>query len=364
MVLLRLARWLSQQAGVEVTTTFLRDGPLVSEFAKHGRVIPSGSVTSREGTLSQRAAGWWQAITGRPNDIRDFDVVYANTIVAGEFLSNIPRHTPIITHVHELAYWFGRVSSASLQHIEQRTCFFVAASVAVRDYLVNVRKIPANRVGVCYEFIDSNGVVRASEEECTRIRQSFGIPAEARVVTGSGCEFWRKGRDLIPILLACLCDWFPATHILWVGQSGTKEEEEQLDFDLERSRVKDRYHRVGEVADPIPYFSTGNAFALLSRDDPFPLVCLENIAIGNPVVCFEGSGGMPELVGQVPHWVVPYGHPHLMADRLNRIFADIGDTAAGVARLQEELGRRCVTDSAAAWIYAMIKNVVEQSRRT
>src|SRR5262249_48407495 len=43
-----------------------------------------------------------------------------------------------------------------------------------------------------------------------------------------------------------------------------------------------------------------------SREDPFPLVCLEAAALGVPVVCFEGAGGIREFVENDAGFVVPY----------------------------------------------------------
>ena len=43
-----------------------------------------------------------------------------------------------------------------------------------------------------------------------------------------------------------------------------------------------------------------------SREDPFPLVNLEAAFFEKPVLCFEDSGGTPELVENDAGFVVPY----------------------------------------------------------
>lgn len=56
-------------------------------------------------------------------------------------------------------------------------------------------------------------------------------------------------------------------------------------------------HFVGVQADPVEWFGLLDVFALTSREDPFPLVCLEAASVGVPVVAFD-NGGMPELLSQ------------------------------------------------------------------
>jgi len=52
----------------------------------------------------------------------------------------------------------------------------------------------------------------------------------------------------------------------------------------------------GQVADVVPALCAANAFALTSREDPYPTVAIEALAAGLPVVAFENSGGIPELL--------------------------------------------------------------------
>jgi glycosyltransferase involved in cell wall biosynthesis len=52
--------------------------------------------------------------------------------------------------------------------------------------------------------------------------------------------------------------------------------------------------------------ASANIFVLTSREDPFPLVCLEAASLGKPIICFDQSGGMPEFVSNGCGYVVPY----------------------------------------------------------
>ncbi len=54
-------------------------------------------------------------------------------------------------------------------------------------------------------------------------------------------------------------------------------------------------HFVGVRPDPLPWFAMADVFALPSREDPFPLVCLEHAAMGHPLVTYR-NGGIVELL--------------------------------------------------------------------
>ena len=54
------------------------------------------------------------------------------------------------------------------------------------------------------------------------------------------------------------------------------------------------------------YFSIFDVFALMFREDPFPLVCLEAALLEKPNLCFARAGGASELVESDSGFVVPY----------------------------------------------------------
>jgi glycosyltransferase involved in cell wall biosynthesis len=59
-----------------------------------------------------------------------------------------------------------------------------------------------------------------------------------------------------------------------------------------------------------------DVFVLTSREDPYPLVCLEAAALEKPIVCFAGAGGMPEFVENDCGFVVPYLDIAAMGDHV------------------------------------------------
>jgi len=224
---------------------------------------------------------------------------------------------PVITHVHELEYWIQRSGPRNWEEVKQQTTLFIAASNAVADNLRNRHQIPDSQIEVVHEFISTelpSGLSAAARET----RMELGIPPDAFVVCGGGAEMWRKGRDLFVQLAARVVRTVRGRScvFLWVGREADEEAQYWLNHDVRQAGLNGVVRWIGETADPLRYFAAGDAFAMVSREDPFPLVCLEAALVGKPVLCFANAGGVPEFVRDDAGFVVPYLDVEAMADRV------------------------------------------------
>lgn len=96
--------------------------------------------------------------------------------------------------------------------------------------------------------------------------------------------------------------------------------------------LSDRLTFVDEVDDPHEWFSALDVFCLPSREDSFPLVALENATIGNPVVCFQGSGGVNDYIDAGA--AVPFLDVDAMADAIVAFAHPALRRAAGATALE------------------------------
>jgi glycosyltransferase involved in cell wall biosynthesis len=95
-------------------------------------------------------------------------------------------------------------------------------------------------------------------------------------------------------------------YFVWVGMREDSELYEVQRFDAERMGLSERIIHVGLTSEVFQYLSQFDVFTLTSREDPYPLVVLETALAERPIVCFEKSGGAPELVEKDAGFVVPY----------------------------------------------------------
>ena len=96
-----------------------------------------------------------------------------------------------------------------------------------------------------------------------------------------------------------------------------------LRSDLRLLALEDRVHFVGNKPNPLDYSSLFGVFALVSREDAFPLVMLEAASLGKPIVCFADSGGATEFVNNSCGFVVPYLGIEAMAAKVLELLESV-----------------------------------------
>jgi glycosyltransferase involved in cell wall biosynthesis len=94
-------------------------------------------------------------------------------------------------------------------------------------------------------------------------------------------------------------------HFTWVGKVNAYDQP-LIEHDLQHAGLKEVVHFIGEVTQPAPVYGSFDIFLLPSREDPFPLVCIEVGAMGKPIVCFEGATGTAEVLCHGGGMIVPY----------------------------------------------------------
>jgi len=219
---------------------------------------------------------------------------------------------PVMTHVHELEFAFHAKASPALSRLLAKTHRFIACSNAVKENLLGIYEVPAARVETIYESIPVDQV--RAERTREQVLRELHIPDNALLVAGSGTAGWRKGTDLFVQLAQAVCRQHPRVYFTWIG--GWEPELAQLEHDIRLAGLSDKIRVTGLVSKPADYLSAADVFVLTSREDPYPLVCLEAAALQRPIVCLAGAGWMPEFVEGDCGFVVPYLDIMAMAGRV------------------------------------------------
>lgn len=290
-------------------------------------------------------------------------LVYSNTATNGELLEFLsPLKCPFITHVHELEWGINHYGRERFKLVKRYTDRYIAASNAVKDNLLSNFQIADSQVDVNYEFIpsyaDEQKLLKISSD---RIKAELGIPPNALIVCGSGTTGWRKAPDLF-VQLARVVHKKRAdlkTYFIWVGGENRGNRFNNIWHDVKKLKLERYFRFVGSQENPFDYFAACQVFAMVSREDPFPLVCLESAALGKPIVCFDNAGGMKEFVQDDAGFVVPYLDVEAMADKIIRLFES--------AALRRKLGNRArdkvlqhhTVDAVAPAILSIIKSTMD-----
>jgi glycosyltransferase involved in cell wall biosynthesis len=315
--LLHILRWLKSNYPADFTLLLKGGGELLDEYAS---LLPTQVFAPSQGPgpgprprvpLAQRLARRFVHPALKllhPVGLSNIDLIYFNSVASLDLSADLAsaRQCPVLCHVHELDMSIRRfLGLQEFKRAQAHIDAYIAVSRAVANNLIVNHGVDPQSIHQIYEAIllpDLTHVGRSSAREDLR------IPPGAFVVGGCGTMDWRKSPNLFLQIAHRLVRSAPRrpVHFVWVGGQTSGWELDVLRYDVERMRLRDLVHFVGPQREPTKYFSLFDVFLLTSREDPFPLVCLEAAALEVPTVCFADAGGMPEFVGDDAGFVVPY----------------------------------------------------------
>jgi glycosyltransferase involved in cell wall biosynthesis len=312
LFLLQLLRWLAARG--QPRFELLSAGP--------GDADPRAPAYALRAEFERLSPVHWLDAEGRPTNLAAiragaYSLIYANTCTLGPLLASLGElDTPVLCHVHEMGHFLAAELGRERFEVLARTVKrWVACSDAVREALMAQPGI--ERVDVvppCVELPPA----RPREE----VRARLKVPPEGFLVVCCGTLEWRKGCDLIVPMVQALRATGMEFHLVWFGASPGRTEAARVMHELNVARAHVEVRMVGVVPDVAGWFGAGDAFALLSREDPFPLVMIEAAAAGLPVVGFAGSGGVEAFTADGSGFTVPFLDLGAMSAKLAELARD------------------------------------------
>ncbi|MFS8666238.1 MAG: glycosyltransferase, partial [Limnochordales bacterium] len=265
-------------------------GPLLPEFLRLGavhRAFPrlEGSV----GAIARGIGAFRRGLRDLVEEMRP-DVIHVH---AGPELTmlvrTVTRSIPVVLTVHafhgrhaeanyRLAGWLARLGRA------QRVI-----AVAHSDArLLRTGGLREPRMQVIHNGVPDPGA------EAIDWRRELGWPPEVPVVGAVGRLEPAKGFDVLLDALARLrpSDYPAPPHLVIVGDGSEKD---NLQRQAQKLGLAERVHFAGFRDDSARAFGGFDVTVIPSRQDGLPLVCLEAMAAGCPVIASD-AGGLPEMV--------------------------------------------------------------------
>ena len=309
-LLLNIGRTLRVAFGIEIEYLLLAGGKLEEKYEAVAPVTVLKDATS----LAVKIRGLRE---------RGISAAIVNTSAAGEAAALLGTHgIRTILLIHELPRLIEEKGLAREARMGMAGASEVVfASNFVRDRVLKALGIASTE----HHHIRPQGnytQIVTEPEEGELLRQRFGIPPHGKLVLGVGYADMRKGFDLFLQAWRVLLATGTQAHFCWLGDMDP-DFERWLGAEIASAKATGTFHLVGFQADVGPYFSAADAFALTSREDPFPTVALEALSVGVPVVAFDHTGGIPEFLRQKNlGYVVPYCDVPSMIVQLRKLFDD------------------------------------------
>ena len=322
MLILNIGRRLKTAYGLEIEFLLLGGGKLEADYSA---VAPTALCLDRK------------VVAEKLRDLRErgFTAVIGNTSVSGTAIDMADRlGYRTVMLVHELPRIIrekGLAPAARDGLVSADRVVFPAPSI--RDRLVEALEVRQSERFVVrpqgtYHTMDRNSVAGAE------IRRELGLTARDRLILGVGYADMRKGFDLFLQLWRLVRMSHPEAHFCWVGDADPSMMD-WLSEEIVDAEETGTFHMAGFRRDVVGFFSAASAYVLTSREDPFPTVALEAMSAEVPVLAFDRTGGIPDMMKHygIGH-VLPYGSVTAMAERLAGLLGARPD-AAMIARGRE-----------------------------
>lgn len=292
------------------------------------------------------------------------DVIHAHLTYASIFgaLASRLTSTPFVTTLHVPPSDAPFLSRERMR--ERLACALlsrhgttVAVSQAQRDMYVKRGLIDPERIVVVHNGIETDAFAAADRPRQVALRERFGLPAEALVLTS--VAVLRDDTKGIHLLLEAARDVLAGVpvRLLIAGDGPARPGLERRAREL---GLQDVVLWLGQRDDVATILAGSDLFVLPTLSDQFPTVLLEAMAAGLPVIS-TSVGGVPEIVShESTGLLVPAGDVAALAGAIERLVSD-----AALRRRLGEAGRERVQArfSATQWVNRLYDLYAGVSRR-
>ena len=267
-----------------------------------------------------------------------YNLIHAHASKAGFLIrvAAIGTKIPVIYSPHNFAFHEGAnpVTAWVVALLEKLVSHFTTKIITVsaheRDLALKYKVGSQGLYSVVPTGIDPAPFQQ--DVNVVEMKASLGIPASSHVVGAVG----RLAIPKLPLdfvqAAAQLHTKYPDLHFVWVGSGPFEAEARELTRQLGLDEV---IHWLGHRVDANLIYRIFDCFVLLSRWEANPLVILEAISAGVPVIASDNLGAR-ELIGDGDYgMLVPIGNVSAVSEAIDLLIQN-PEKASNMCRLARE----------------------------
>jgi glycosyltransferase involved in cell wall biosynthesis len=266
----------------------------------------------------------------------DIDVLHLSGYASATFgrIAAYLSGTPVVIQEHWVDPNFGGLMSVVERLLARATTIAVAISEYSRDYLVNKKGIPANKVIIVPNGIPLQNFYDATPEDGLELKSRLGLIKSKKVIGAVGMLHENKGHKLFIDAAAKVLNHRDDVVFIIVGEGETRAELEQY---IRQQNLQDDVVLVGQQNNMPAVLQMLDIFVICSYVESFSLSMLEAMSSGNAIITTD-CGGPGEIIKSGENgYVVPVGDSDAIANTINKL--------AGHMELARKLGQQATHDS-------------------
>lgn len=317
-LILEICKRLNKETFIPYIFVFEKNGKLKDEYLKAGmRVVEVEKGIGFDWLLSARLSKMLKT--------EKIDIVHThnptNWLYGGiaAWLSGIPlihtEHTTTDYDNHHVKRWeFIEWFLAKL------TRHITAVAGSVREHMMRRSSIPPDKITVIYNAIEMSKFDVIIDRE--KLRNELSIN-NADIIIGNIARFY-ENKDHPTLLHAfkLVAERMPCVHLLLIGDGPLRGDMEHL---AEKLGEKSRIRFLGNRRDIPHLLKTMDLFVLSSKREGLPVVLLEAMASGLPVVTTDVDGNGELVLHEQTGLVVPSNDPARLAESIIKVLANKND---------------------------------------
>ena len=328
IILLNTIKWLSSNSDFELAVLFQKNGELIDEFTKYVKIIYKYfNIRNNNKKILNRIYNKYVYPFNLKKILasvykENYDIIFANSIACNYFIKNYDNrgNAKIITNVLELEYTFHSFKIDRNSAIMENSDLFICMNKSVSENLVANHNIDQKKI----KTINSITGYVTNKSNKKELLKKIGVPENSIIIGASGTVEWRKGSDLFIQLALIYRNKYGLDNLyfVWAGKFSSGIEKYNIIHDIEKAGLQGKVLFVGEITEVNDYYSAFDIFTLMSREEALGIVCIENMALGNPIICFEKCGGMEDVADTGAAIKVPYLNIESMSDEIHKLILD------------------------------------------
>ncbi len=240
---------------------------------------------------------FWRLLQHEKLDLMHFTHFNAPLLYRQPFVVTIHDLTLSLFPGNKMRSWVRRAAyHAVLSSVVRRAARVIAVSNHTKKDVVNLLKIPPERVKVIYEGVGEEFHRISDPRRFVALREKYRLRGDFLLYTG----VWRSHKNVVNLIraFAGLCEdsGFHGSLVITGKEDPFYPEVKQAVKDL---RLEARVHFVGLVpeTDLATLYNAARVFVMPSFYEGFGLPPLEAMACGTPVACSNASS-LPEVCGR------------------------------------------------------------------
>ncbi|MFZ2038564.1 MAG: glycosyltransferase [Minisyncoccia bacterium] len=240
-----------------------------------------------------------------------------NTVVSGditELLHNEGIRT--VSLIHEMSSSIDKHGWIDFARtLAQNADNVVFASKIVKDEFNKVAILPDEKVRIRPQGLYQGNIYKNNKESARKmLRKKLGFSDDSTIVLGvAAFSDHRKGIDLFVDVANKVKN--SEIKFVWVGDIAPEMQK------IVSQKVRNcKNVTFVKTTQEVPlYYAGSDMYLMTSREDPFPSTVMEAMAVGVPVIGFQGAGGFVDIVTSETGVIVPYLDTSLMADAVKKL---------------------------------------------